>query len=479
MYDLVVLGGGAGGLNVASAAARVGAKVALIEKGKLGGECTHTACVPSKTLLKAARIAHDARRAFTFGVSVKDVHIDFQAVMNRVRAAVASFYAADTQERLQSKGIDVLFGSPAFEAYDTVVVDGRERVSGSKFVIATGSRPEIPEVPGLIGSGFLDNTTVWDLDELPESLLILGAGPVGLEFGQAFARLGSKVTILDHSPTVLGREEPEAAQCLRGSLADEGIAFLVGVEPTGVDRQGGRFVVKYRAKDGSSPEVSASHLLVATGRRANVEGLNLPAAGLHGDPLRGIPVDEYLQTGTRNIYAIGDVNGLDPWTHAAERQASVVFQNAVLKLSKKYDRSAVPRTIFTDPEFAAVGLTEAQALRLDPEARSFSLDVADVDRIRIDGDPGGLAKVVVSPSGKVLGASIVGPEASLVLQQFTLAIDHGISLGDLAQVIQPYPTAAGLVRSLANKFQATRLEKGFVKTALKWFYGFEPAGARG
>lgn len=475
LYDLVVIGGGAGGLGVASAAARVGAKVALIEKGKLGGECTHTACVPSKALLKAARVAHQARTSARFGIWTGEVTVDFPVMMARVRETVASFYENHTEERFRARGIEIVFGSPEFESYDAVVVDRKTRLASSRFVIATGSRPDVPAIPGLRETGFLTNQTIWELNERPESLAILGAGPVGLELGQAFARLGTKVTILDSNPEIVNQEDPDATAILRKRLAAEGITFFTNVEVTGVGPKEGKTLVKFRSnRDGSSFEALRSHLLVCTGRLANVEGMNLQAAGIHATAERGITVDDYLATESRHIYAIGDVTGRDRYTHAAEREAEVVFQNAVLKRSKKFRDDAMPRTIFTDPEFAAVGMTEAQAREHDPDGRVFTLDLAKVDRVRIDGDAGGLAKVYATAAGKVLGATIIGPEASLVLQEFVLAIEHGLTLADLAATVHPYPTAISAVHSMANQFARTRMETGFVKTAMRWFYGFEP-----
>ena len=474
MYDIVVIGGGAAGLNVASAASRIGAKVALIEKAKLGGECTNTACVPSKALLRAARIAHEIRLANEFGIHPGEVRVDFPAVMARVRAVVESFRAGETAERLSKKVIEVIAGSPRFESYDTVVIDGTRRISAAKFAIATGSRPDLPPIPGLLESGYLTNETIWNLNALPESLAILGGGPVAIEFGQAFARLGSKVTIIEKNSEILHREDRDATAILRQRLAAEGIGFVLGVEATGIGIREGSIVVKHRSGSGEASEVRASYLLVATGRIANVEGLNLVAIGIHASAERGIPVDDYLATAARNVYALGDVIARDRFTHAAERMAAVVFQNALLKLPKKYRDDAIPRVVFSDPEFAAVGITEAQATERGIEAKIVALDLAKVDRVRIDGDEGGLLKVVATPGGKVLGATIVGPDASLAIQELVLAIEHGLTLGDLAGTVHPYPTMASAVRSVANRFAASRLDGGFVRTALKWVYGLTP-----
>lgn len=474
MYDLVVLGGGAGGLNVASAAAKIGAKVALVEKHKLGGDCTHAACVPSKALIQAARLAHLARTAGAFGIRVGDVEVDFAAVMERVQDVVTSFAGTDSGDGLQAKGIDVFRGSPAFEAYDSVVIDGRERLNAHRFVIATGSRPAIPEIPGLAESGFLDNTNVWSLRERPESLAILGGGPVGLEFGQAFARLGTEVTIVSESEHILPCEDPEVSRRVQTLLSAEGITFHTGMTVTGVVLTNGKTVVKFCDAKGDAFEAPGTHLFVATGRHANVEGLNLEAVGIHATAESGIEVDETLRTSSRHILALGDVIGHHQWTHAAEREAAVVIQNAVLRLSTKIDYSTVPRVTFVDPEVASVGLSESEARVQDAECRVFRVELTDVDRARIDGATSGFAKVATTASGKILGAAIVGPQASAVLQEFVLAMEHGLTLMDLAQTAHTYPTYAGLTRNLANQFAATRLEKGYVQTALRWVFGYQP-----
>jgi pyruvate/2-oxoglutarate dehydrogenase complex dihydrolipoamide dehydrogenase (E3) component len=481
MYDLVVLGGGSGGLNVATAAARVGAKVALVEKFRLGGECTHTACVPSKALIQAARAVHQARTAGAYGIRVDPPEVDFAAVMARVRSVVAHFAGSDSGNSLRAKGIDVFRGSPAFESYDTVVVDGQTKLTARRFIIATGSRPAIPTIPGLAEAGYLDNTSVWGLEALPESLAILGAGPVGIEFAQAFARLGSQVTVLADSPQILPREDPEVANRLQTLLAAEGIAFHTNVQITAVALKDGKKVCKFRNKsDGATYEAARSEILVAAGRLANIEGLNLELVGVHADPLDGIEVDDYLQTRTRHILAIGDVTGRYQFTHAAEREAAVAFQNAVLRLPKRMDYTAMPWATFTDPELATVGTTVAESPAAEPqEERTFRAELEDVDRAWIDGRPAGFAKLRATASGKILGVSILGAQADTVLQEFVLAMEHGLTLTDLMNTVHIYPTYSGLARKLANQFGARKLDKGFVQTALRWFYGFAPRSSNG
>jgi pyruvate/2-oxoglutarate dehydrogenase complex dihydrolipoamide dehydrogenase (E3) component len=475
MYDLVVLGGGSGGLNVAVAAARVGARVALVEKNRLGGECTYSACVPSKALLRAARLAHDIRRAGAFGIRVPQVEVDFAAVMDRVRSVVTSIANSHKADGLRAQGIDVYFGSPTFLAYDTLQLDGQSRLLARRFVIATGSRPAIPPIPGLAAAGYLDNTSVWNLRSRPETLLVIGAGPAGLEFAQAFSRLGSRVTVLTHDKQILPREDPEVSERVQAILAAEGIAFYNGIEITSIEVRDGKKVCLFRSQaDGSTFEAARDEILVCTGRLANVDGLNLDVLGVHADPRSGIEVDDTLQTHCRQVWAIGDVLGRYQFTHAAEREAAVVFQNALLRLGKKMDYSALPWATFVDPEVASVGKLTGPGPDEEPyELRLFRVDTPEVDRALIDGDAC-FAKVAATPSGRIVGATIVGPEASAVLQELVVAMENGLTLTDLMNTVHTYPSYATLVRRLALQYGATRLEKGYVQTALRWLYGFDP-----
>ena len=474
MYDVIVIGGGSGGLNVAGAAARIGASVALVEKHKLGGECTFTACVPSKALLHAAKLAHETRRAGEFGIRTGTVEVDFPAVMDRVHGVVASFAESDSADVMRGRGIDVYFGSPRFDAYDSILLDGEERLEGHRFVIATGSHPWVPRIPGLAEAGYLDNETVWNLRRLPKSLAVVGGGPVGVELGQAFARFGSTVTIITDGPHLLEREDPAIAALLERQFEAEGIRVEKHARVSEVAMRGSQKVLTAQTPHGASVTVEAEEIFMATGRAPNLDGLGLERVGIRADPRKGIEADPFLQTSAPHIYAIGDVIGRKQFTHAAEQHAAVVVQNALLRFPKKLDDSLVPWATFTDPEVATVGLSLEAAQRSDPAAKVYETELDDVDRVRIDGSPGGLARVVTSPSGRILGASIVGPDASLVIQEFVLAMDRGLTLGHLAGIVHPYPTVNGLVRRLATQALAGRLESPIVRKSLNWFYGFQP-----
>jgi pyruvate/2-oxoglutarate dehydrogenase complex dihydrolipoamide dehydrogenase (E3) component len=475
MYDLVVLGGGPGGRSAARAAARIGARVALIDKATSPLACAHSSSVASKALLAAARLVHELRGAGRHGIRVADPEIDFAAVMSQVRAVAAEAAGSLTDEVLRARGVAVYRGVPAFEAYDTVVIDGQTRVLGQRFVIATGSRPALPAIPGLAEAGAVDELSVWTLTTLPAELVILGAEARGLEFAQALARLGSKVTVLADYTALLPHEDPEVSARVLGLLEADGITVRTGVTVAGVTVRDGRKVCTVREKTGGgTSEVAAAQILVAAGRLANLEGLNLDAVGVHADAAHGIEVDEHLQTRSSRIYAIGDVLGGPALAHAAERQAAVVVQNAVLRIPKKFDASALPRVTFLDPEVACAGLREADARAQHPEVQVLSVPLAEVDRARIEGRTDGFAKVVAMPGGKVLGAAIVAPEAALVLQELVLAMESGLGLQAIAETAHAYPTYAALVQRIAGEFVAQRAESSILHRAIRWFHGYQP-----
>jgi pyruvate/2-oxoglutarate dehydrogenase complex dihydrolipoamide dehydrogenase (E3) component len=480
MYDLVVIGGGSGGLSVASAAAKVGAKVALVERQPGGGESALSACVSSKGLVQAARRLHQVRSGGTFGLKVGPVEVDFPAVMARARSLAEVLAHGSSDESLRARGIDVYRGSATFEAYDTVRVDAETAITGYRLVIATGSRPAIPAVPGLSEAGYLDDGSLWSLSSLPESLVIMGAGATAVEFAQCFARFGTKVTLVADAPRILPGEDDEAAGYVGDGLGGEGIELRLGVEIIKVEVRGDRKVCILReVATGATGEVAGSDLLLAAGRLARVDGLNLDAAGVHGDPEHGIAVDDYLQTHSARVYAIGDVLMRQQYAYAAEREAEVAYANAVLRRRKRMDYSTIPRVTFSDPEVAGVGMTEDRARDDQREHRVYRVPLAQVDRAQIDGRIDGFAKVVATPGGRVLGATIVGPEASLLIQEFTLAMEKGLGLGAIAAATAIYPTYAGIGPALARQHMATRLERGVVQTALRIFYGFMPRVAPG
>jgi len=449
--DLTVIGGGAGGLVVASVAGQLGLRVTLIEKEeRLGGDCLHHGCVPSKALIKSARVAALMRRADAFGLEPVEPRVELARVRDRVQAVVDRIQRHDDPERFRSYGCEVLFGAARFLDAHTVEVGGRT-VRSRRFVIATGSAPVVPPVDGLAAAGCLTNRELFSLDTLPPRLLILGGGPIGLEMAQAFARLGSRVTVLERFPHVLPREDPEAADALADCLRGEGIAIHTGASACRVRREGERRVVT--CDDGR--EFEAERILVAAGRRPNVEGLGLDAAGV-GVGERGIVVDRRMRTTRRHIYACGDVCGPWPYTHMAEYQAGIVLSNAVFRFPKRADYRVVPRVTFTDPELARVGLSEQQAREQGLSPTVLRFDFADLDRALTEGETAGFARLV-SHRGRIVGASILGLHAGELIHELVLAMQTRARLTDISAAIHAYPTLSQIHRRTVNTALAPRL----------------------
>ena len=404
-HDLVVIGGGSAGLVAADFGARFGADVLLIEKEKIGGDCTWTGCVPSKALLHAAGIAHQTRAASDTGTRPARAGVNFPEVMRRVREAVAAVYSFETPEELRGRGIDVELGEARFLDHASVEVAGR-RIQARNFIICTGAVPQRPPVPGLEAVPAITHEEVFDLEQLPQRLLVLGAGPVGVELAQAFARLGSEVTLVEKESRLLPATDPEAADVLMRRLAADGVRTEVGVALEHVSWDGSQV-----AADSARGRLTADMLLVATGRRPEVDGLRLARAGVDHDA-RGIRVDRNLKTSQNHVYAAGDVTGSFQFTHYAGWQGYVAARNALFPGSIRGVATAVPWAVFTQPEVAQVGLTEEQARELGPKTAVHRLPLERVDRALTTGDTEGFIKMVATPSGKILGATIVAPAAA-------------------------------------------------------------------
>jgi pyruvate/2-oxoglutarate dehydrogenase complex dihydrolipoamide dehydrogenase (E3) component len=475
MYDLVVIGGGSGGLHAATAAARVGAKVALIDRPRKVGECRCDPSVLSKGLVQAARVFKQVQRAGEYGVQTDAPRVDFPEVVARLRQVAEATGKARSDDALRAQGVDVFAGKAAFDAYDTVLLDRSTRIEAHRFLIATGSRPAPSSIPGLAEAGCLDPDSVWSLTAVPSSLVVIGGGAVAMEFAQAFARFGAQVTVLTDAENILPLEDPEVSGHVACMLTGEGITIRRRASIDKVEVRDGQKVCLYRDGDTGQPaEASGAEILCCEGRLANVEGLNLEGLGIHADPEHGVEVDDLLQTHAMRVFAIGDVLLRHQYTNFAEREADVAYQNAVLRRRRKMDYSNLSWATFVDPEVATVGISEAKARAENLDHRCFKASYADLDRAWIDGRTGGFAKVVASPTGKILGATILGAEASLVLGQLVLAADAGLGLGDLAGTTQIYPTYARLIGDLADQYRATRLDRGFFASALRFFYGFQP-----
>ena len=430
-FDFVAIGGGTSGITAASFAAQLGARVALVEKSRVGGDCTWTGCVPSKALLKVAKVAHSVRIASEFGIGVAEPTVDMRGVRAHVRNAIASVYKHETPGKLAEDGIEVIKGEARFIDSHTIKVNG-QTIRSKKYVIATGTRPAIPTIPGLENVPFVTYERLFDNDVLPKRLVVLGAGPVGTEMSQAYCRLGSHVTLIDVA--LLPLQDREAAGVIKGVFEREGIRFVRGLA-TAVQKHGNEIIVRVGAQ-----QATGDMLLVATGRRPNVAGLDLDKSGVLFDA-EGIHVNDRLQSSARHIYAAGDCIGGPQFTHLAAWQGFLAARNALLLGTENGFEKVVPSTIFTDPEVAQVGLMEAEAR----EKYGKVVEVAhrplqQNDRAVCDKNEDGFLKIVHKSNGAILGATIVSDRAGETITEFTLAIERELSMRDLANVIHVYPS---------------------------------------
>ena len=445
-YDVVVIGAGSAGVWAAPFAARLGARVALVEKERIGGDCTHYGCVPSKALLKAAGVAWHLRTADRFGFDAVQPAVDLGRVMAGVRQAIDRVYAFETPEALSQVGVTIFIGAGRFEDAHTLSIGTDTRVRARHFLVCTGAHPAIPRIPGLPEVPYWTYQTIWQQDRLPRRLLVIGSGAVGVELAQAFGRLGCRVTVFESLDRVLPPADPEASAVLHHVLETEGIQFRLKAKIERVREQNSLIIVTDRGED-----IEGDALLVAVGRRPNVNGLGLERAGVTYSE-RGIEVDNRLRTNQKHIYACGDVIGGLQFTHYAAWQASMAVRTMLFPGSSQGIRSHVPWAVFTDPEVAQCGLSETEARQRFPAANEVNVarwGLDHVDRAVTDQDLHGFIKVVHRRNGEVLGAQIVAARAGELIQEFALAIDRRLRLGDLATSIHAYPTYATGAQQLA------------------------------
>jgi pyruvate/2-oxoglutarate dehydrogenase complex dihydrolipoamide dehydrogenase (E3) component len=459
--DLCVIGAGAGGLSVAAAAAAFGVPVVLIEKGRMGGDCLNYGCVPSKALLAAARRVADMRTASDLGVNAAAVRVDFPAVAQHVRDTIAALAPNDSAARFTGLGVRVVAGSAQFADRETVTVDDRFTIKARRFVIATGSTPSVPRIPGIAQTPFFTNETIFDLALQPEHLLIVGGGPVGVELAQAFRRLGSTVTVIE-AATPLGKDDPECAAVVLAALERDGVVFRSGVRLVKV---AGASTIQVTLSGGEV--IEGSHLLIAAGRTPTIEGLGLERAGVATTP-HGITVDRHLRTTNKHIYAIGDVIGGLQFTHVANDHAGIVIRHALFRLPARIRYDAIPWVTYTDPELAQVGLTEDQARRAGHAVRILRWPYHENDRARIERASSGHIKVVTNRRGRILGAAIVGRDAGELISTFTLAITQRLNIRALAGFIVPYPTLAEIGKRAAMSHFTPSLTSPMVRRIIGW-----------
>jgi pyruvate/2-oxoglutarate dehydrogenase complex dihydrolipoamide dehydrogenase (E3) component len=452
--DLCIIGAGSGGLSVAAGAVQMGASVVLVEKGEMGGDCLNTGCVPSKALIAAAHAAHAVRDGRRFGVHAAEPEIRFREVHAHVHGVIGAIAPHDSVERFEGLGVTVIKAAARFVDAQTVEA-GAERIKARRFVIATGSRAAVPPIPGLADAGYLTNETVFELTERPAHLIVIGGGPIGIEMAQSFRRLGAEVTLIE-AFGILARDEPEAAEVVRASLKRDGVRLIetIGVSEVRRDASGVTVTLDRDGEGGRS--VAGSHVLVAAGRRPNIESLGLDAAGV-AFTARGVTVDERLLTSNRKVFAIGDVAGGPQFTHVAGYHAGIVIRNALFGLPAKVDYAALPWVTYADPELAHAGLTEADARKAGHEVQVLSWSFALNDRAQAERATEGLAKIVLGRKGRILGATIVGPRAGELIGAWGLAISAGLKIGAVASAMLPYPTLSEISKRAAGSYYTPKL----------------------
>ncbi|MBV8826126.1 MAG: FAD-dependent oxidoreductase [Hyphomicrobiales bacterium] len=459
--DICVIGAGSGGLSVAAAAAAFGVPVVLIEKGKMGGDCLNYGCVPSKALLAAAKRAQAMRAGAAFGVAAQRPTVDFVKVHGHVHGVIAAIAPNDSKERFTGLGVQVIEGAARFKSKDTVAVGDGIEIKARRFVVATGAAPAAPPIPGLDQAAYLTNETVFDLTVCPEHLVIIGAGPVGLEMAQAFRRLGAAVTVIEAAHPLAG-DDPECTAVLLDQLAREGVVIRAGANVLRVEPGTKPRVIVATAT--GEETIEASHLLVATGRRPNLDGLDLAAAGIRTNP-RGIRVNKRLRTSNRRVYAVGDVAGGPQFTHAANYHAGIVIRNTLFRLRARVNANVIPRVTYTDPELASVGVTDAQAA--GRRIRVLRWPYHENDRAQTERETRGHIKVITTERGRILGATIVGAHAGELIVPWVLAVTQGLNIRAFAEVVMPYPTLAEIGKRAAVTYFSESLTNPFVQRIIR------------
>jgi pyruvate/2-oxoglutarate dehydrogenase complex dihydrolipoamide dehydrogenase (E3) component len=463
-YNLVVIGGGTAGLVAAAGAAGLGARVALVEKHLLGGDCLNVGCVPSKALLRAARAVVDVRDAEQHGVRVPaEVSVNFPAIMERMRRIRARLSSNDSAARFRDLGVDVFLGTARFLGSNSVDVGG-QTLRFRRAVIATGARASRPDVPGLTEAGYFTNETVFFLMHFPARLAVVGAGPLGCELAQAFARFGAEVCLIGRQPQVMPRDDPDAAQIVQAALERDRVRMFLNAELTRVETAGKEKILQVRGAGGMTT-LTVDEIVVGVGRTPNVEGLDLDAAGVVYDRVIGVHVNDRLQTSNAAIYAAGDICSRYKFTHAADAMARLVIQNALFSRRKKASALLIPWCTYTDPEVAHVGLSEQEAAEQYIPLQTFQQSLHDVDRAVLDGESEGFLRVHVRKgTDQIVGATLVARHAGEMISEITLAMRTRIGLKSLSGLIHPYPTQAEALKKVADAYNRTRLTP-----SVRWF----------
>ena len=466
--DLCVIGAGSGGLSVAAAAAQFGVPVVLIEKGRMGGDCLNYGCVPSKSLLAAAKRADAVRTASAFGVDVIEAQLDHRGIHDHVHGVIASIAPNDSVERFTGLGVRVIQAKASFLDKNTVEA-GRVLVRARRFVIATGSSPAIPPIPGLDEIPYFTNDTIFDISERMQHLIVLGGGPIGMELAQAHRMLGAHVTIID-AGDFLAREDPEAVAVITRRMEEGQVMLRSGVRVERVERAVQGLAVHLQM-NGDTEIIKGTHLLVATGRKPNFKALGLDRAGIkHSDA--GIKVNEQLKTSNRRIYAIGDAVGGAQFTHLANHHAGIVIRNALFRLRPKASAAVIPRVTYTEPELAQVGMTEAEARKRYRRLRILRWPFTENDRAQCERDTEGFIKVITRPNGRILGCTIVGPHAGELIQIWVVAMTKGMKVGEIMNFVLPYPTFSEVSKRVALTYYQGTVTKRWLRAIISFLRKF-------
>jgi pyruvate/2-oxoglutarate dehydrogenase complex dihydrolipoamide dehydrogenase (E3) component len=469
-YDIGILGGGSAGLTIAAGAAQFGAKTLLIDKEeRLGGDCLHYGCVPSKTLIKTARVYHLMKNSALFGLPEQEIKpVDFSAVSNRIKAVIATIQRHDSVERFCGLGAKVEFGEAEFRDEHTVSLNGKS-VTAKNWVIATGSSPAIPPVEGLNQTPFITNRDIFYLDRLPRSMIMLGAGPISTEMAQAFQRLGSRVTVVQRGAQILGREDREMADAVMRKLGEEGVEFILGSSVRSVKDLGSEREVTVMTDDKVLRVFRAEQILVAVGRIPNLSGLRLENAGVEYDG-KGLKLDGRLRTSQKHIYGAGDVTGTYQFTHAAGYEGGIVVANAIMHLPRRVDYSVFPWCTYTDPELAGIGMNEKAAKEAGLEYSVWTEEFSMNDRALAEGEGSGRIRLILGARGKPLGVQILGLHAGELISGWVAALNGGVKLSTLAGAVHPYPTLAEINKRVAADYFSGKIFSGTVKKALRLFF---------
>ncbi len=468
--DICIIGAGSAGLSVAAGAAQMGAKVVLIEAAKMGGDCLNTGCVPSKSLLAAAKVAKVARASRRFGVTLGEPLVDFKAVHDHVHRVIAGIAPHDSVERFEGLGCTVISSRAKFTGPDTVEAGGKV-IAARRFIIATGSRAAVPPIPGLKDVAFFTNESIFENTVLPRHLIVIGAGPIGCEMAQAHARLGARVTMLDLA-AMMPKDDPEAVEVVRRRFAAEGIVARENIKIVRIEKHAEGVAVVFTDATGGEQVLAGSHLLIAAGRRPNVEDLGLEKAGVEYSP-KGIKVDARLRSTNRHVYAAGDVAGGYQFTHLAGYHAGIIIRNVLFRLPAKAQPAAMPWVTYTDPEVAQVGLIEADARKIHGDAITVvRAEFAGNDRAQAELETEGFCKVVVGARGKILGATIVGAHGGELILPWVLAISQGLKIGAMAGVIAPYPTLSEISKRAAGSYYTPSLFSARTRSIVRFLGAF-------